>query len=142
MRNKHLFLSSIIIFLTFVSLGCTEYSNQLSSDLTSVGKNTISTMDDSNLIITYKCEQQKELFVYDKFTIIGDITNIGNKTIYCNVSVSFYTKNNQPWGENQVSKKINIEPNETSNFELEMKFEGITNRIKNYKIDILYSYFI
>ena len=140
MRNKHLFLSSIIIFLIFVSLGCTEYSNQLSSDLTSVGKNTISTMNDSNLIITYKCEQQKVLNIYDKFVVIGNITNIGNKTIYCNVSASFYKKNSQPQGENQVYEKITIEPYETHHpFELEMKFIAIAH-IKNYKIDIYYSY--
>lgn len=142
MKNKYIFLSSAIIFLTFVSLGCTEYSNQLSSDLTSVGKNTISTMNDSNLIITYKCEQQKELYIYNKFIITGDITNIGNETIYCNVNASFYKKNNQPWGENNVYEKITIEPNETHHpFELEMRFIDIAN-IKNYKIDIYYSYFV
>ena len=142
MKNKHIMPLFIILFITFISLGCVEYeySNQLSSDLIPLEKNTLFTVNDSNLTITYKCEQQKMSYnTIDKFNITGNVTNVGSETIYfCNIGVSFYTRNGQPWGNNEVSDTIySIKPNETIPFKFEKKYADITN-VKNYKMNVLY----
>lgn len=142
MKNKYIMPLFTILFITLISLGCVEYeySNQLSSDLIPLEKNTLFTVNDSNLTMTFKCEQQKMYSnTIDKFSITGNVTNTGSETIYfSNIGVSFYTRNGKQWDNNEISTTIySIKPNEIIPFKFEKKYADITY-IKKYKINMLY----
>jgi hypothetical protein len=79
-----------------ISLGCLENNNQLSSDFTSIGKDTVSQFNDSNLLVSYTCEQQKaDLNLYNEYIIRGNITNTGHAIITnTTVSATFFGTNN------------------------------------------------
>ena len=132
-----------VLFIISLSLGCVEHTNQLSSDFTSIGTNTFFVVNDSNILLFHTCEQQNVNFnLQDKYIIRGNITNIGQKTIYfCELNASFFTKNSvvPKFVNNDVDdlKIILIEPNKTLEFTIEKYYNYLID-IRSYKIYVSY----
>lgn len=142
MNTKRIILFSVVIFFSLNSLGCIENTCQLSSELTPIEKDTISQVNDSNLVVFYICEEKKvSLDLEKKFTIRGNITNKGNDIILLpEITASFYkTNGNAPEFYNNNVKSVHIlciDPNETVNFSISKKYPNTD--IKSYIITVLY----
>jgi hypothetical protein len=142
MNTKTIIFFSVVIFLSLNSLGCIGSTYQLSSDLTPIKKNTFSQVNDSDLLVFYKCEEEKVSLNFEKkFTIRGNITNKGNNIIlFPEITASFFRRDgNAPEFNNNNVKSVRvlcIDPNETVNFSITKKYPN-TN-IESYIITVLY----
>jgi len=57
MKINAISLLFLIIFISVISLGCLENNHQMSSDFTPIRKDTVSQINDSNIVVLYTCEQ-------------------------------------------------------------------------------------
>lgn len=140
--KTNIFVAFILIVIVFLSsLGCIEYTNHLSSDFTPIGTNTFYIVNDSNMSISYNCVQQKiNLDFHKKYTIRGNITNIGNETIDVELNAFFFKKNNAEFDseDNNIEPiKYRIKPKQTIEFIANQTFTKITD-IRSYKITLSY----
>ncbi|MDD4121178.1 MAG: DUF2393 family protein [Clostridia bacterium] len=140
MKTKNIITFCILLTISSFSLCCVEYTNQLSSDFTPIKSHTLSVINDSNLVVFHICEKESAYIDSEKFTVKGNITNIGSNTIQaCTVNASFFNRmKNSPSFNNDVESRDfwNIEPNQTVNFTIENKYNS--RYIKYYKINVIY----
>ncbi|WP_292464558.1 hypothetical protein [Methanolobus sp.] len=142
MKMKSIAAFYVLLFVLVSTLGCLE-SNHLSSDFTPTGANTFSVINDSNIVVFHTCEKEKvNLNLRDKYIVKGNITNIGDKTIFLSeVNVSFYNRNkNLPFSHKDTTKSvtfIQLKPQQTFNFTLDDTYV-LTEDIRYYKINAGY----
>lgn len=141
-ESVYLFLLMLIIFTYLNSLGCLEYTEQLSSDFTPIEKDTYSLVNDSNLSVSYICEYQKvNMNLGNQYTIRGNITNIGSSNVYFpKVTAAFFKKNGTtPEFNNDIdSERFRyIKPNQAVEFVIEKQYP-IPTTVESYKIIVSY----
>lgn len=143
MKIETITIFLVIIFISLNSLGCVENEHQLSSDFTPVGKDKYSVVNDSNLLVFYVCEQQKvTLNLENKYTIRGNITNIGSNIIVSpEITATFFKENGiiPEFSNNDIKSDcfLYISPNQTVDFVIEKKYQTPIS-IENYEITVLY----
>lgn len=132
----------LIVIFSLSSSGCVEYTNHLSSDFTPIGTTAYSIVNDSNIAVFHTFENEDVYIVYEKFTVKGNITNIGSNTIQvCTINASFFdeNKNSPSFYDNDVESSIfwDIKPNQTVDFIIEKKYSSYANIIF-YRINVAY----
>jgi hypothetical protein len=141
MKVQIVSLFLITVFVSLNSSGCVENTFQLSSDFTPIEKDTFSQINDSDLLVFHICEHQKVNLLDNKYTIRGNITNIGNRQLSPKINATFFMKNGMipSISNNNVEpfKISGIEPNQTEEFVIEKKYRLLTD-IRSYKIHVLY----
>ena len=142
MKIKFIIVFFVLFIISLTNLGCLEYTAQLSSDFTPIKSHSLSVINDSNLVIFHTCDKEEVYIVYEKFTVKGNMTNIGSNTIQaCTVNASFFDrkKNSPSFSNNDIESIVfwDIEPNQTVNFAFEKKYRSLTNIIF-YKINAAY----
>lgn len=132
----------LIIFITVISLGCLENNNQLSSDFTPIGKDTISQINDSNVSVSYTCEKQPIYFnLYNSYIINGNVTNTEKQAIAnLTITATFHGRNNYYglFGNNEGESCIYyIGPNDTDKFTIQKQYY-MSIDIESYQVNVSY----